>query len=102
MKTNENHLCRRLQSFHFSHLELIHDLADALAASSDDASVDPAVQRDVLRHHLLQLIYNGLDGVSCCYGFVLIPCNGYLILEDDKETSKNNDSTSSESLLLKY
>lgn len=42
--------------------------------------MDPAVQGDVLRDHLFQLVHNGLDGVSCCYGFVLVSCNGDLIL----------------------
>lgn len=44
--------------------------------------MDPAVQSDVLRDHLLQLVHYGLDGVSCCYGFVLVSCYGDLILRD--------------------
>lgn len=62
------------------HLKLVHDLADALPAGSDDAGMDPAVQGDVLGDHLLELPHYGLDGVSCRYGFVLIPCNRNLIL----------------------
>lgn len=65
------------------HLKLIHDLADALAAGSDNTGMNPAVQVDVLRDHLLQLIHYSLDGISCCYGFVLIPCNSNLILWGD-------------------
>lgn len=67
-------------SFHHPHLKLIHDLANALATGANDASMDPAVQGDVLRDHLFQLIHDGLNGISCSYGFVLIPCNSNLIL----------------------
>lgn len=67
-------------SFHHPNLKLIHDLANALATGANDASMDPAVQGDVLRDHLFQLIHDGLNGISCSYGFVLIPCNSNLIL----------------------
>lgn len=67
-------------SFPPPHLKLIHDLADALAAGSDNAGVNPAVKGDVLGDHLLQLVHDGLDGVSCCYGFLLISCDGDLVL----------------------
>lgn len=78
------HLLSSLQP----HLKLIHDLADALAAGSDDAGMDPAVQGDVLGDHFLKLVHDSLDGISCCYGFVLIPCNSNLILW--KNSSKCN------------
>lgn len=42
--------------------------------------MNPAVQGDVLGDHLFKLIHDSLDGFSCCYGFVLIPCNSNLIL----------------------
>lgn len=68
-----------------SHLVLFHDPADALAASPDDAGMDPAVQSNVLRDHLLQLVHDSLDGVSCCYGFLLVSCDGDLILRDRQQ-----------------
>lgn len=71
---------RRLLSSRPPHLKLIHDLADALAAGSDNAGMNPAVEGDVLGDHLFKLIHDMLDGLFCCYGFVLIPCNSNLIL----------------------
>lgn len=68
------------ENYQEPHLELIHNLADTLASSSNNASVDPAVQGDVLRDHFLQFVYDGLDGISCSNGLLLIPCNGDLIL----------------------
>lgn len=70
-------------------LEVVHDLADALAAGSNDAGVDLAVQGDVLRDHLLQLIDDSLDGVSCRYGFVLVSCDGDLILWDRQQQHRH-------------
>lgn len=72
-----------------THLEFIHDAADALSTGADDARVDPAVQSDVLGDHLLQLLHDGLDGVACSYGFVLIPCNGNLVLWKEEKKQKN-------------
>ena len=42
--------------------------------------MDSAVEGDVLGDHLLQLIYNALDGVPCRNGILLIPSDGDLIL----------------------
>lgn len=63
-----------------SHFKLIHDFADALATSTNNASVNSAVQGNVLRYHLLQFINNGLDSVACCYSILLIACDADLVL----------------------
>lgn len=67
---------------HHLHLKLIHDLADAFATGSNDAGMNSVVQGDVFRDHLFQLIHDSLNGVTRCYGFVLIPSNGNLILRN--------------------
>lgn len=65
------------------HLKLFHDFADAFAAGSDNAGVNSVIQGDIFRDHLFQLIHKGLNGVTCCYGFVLIPSNGNLVLRNN-------------------
>ena len=75
-----NFLKKRSDCVFHPHLKLIHDLADAFATGANNASMDPAVQGDVFRDHLLQLAHKRLDGLPCSYGFVLIPCNSNLIL----------------------
>lgn len=67
---------------HLLYLKLIHDLADAFAAGSNNTSMNSAVQGDVFRDHLLKLIHNSLNGITCCYGFMFIPSNGDLILRN--------------------
>lgn len=68
---------------HLLHLKLIHDLADAFATGSNNAGMNSVIQGDVFRDHLFQLVHNSLNGVTRCYGFVLIPSNGNLILRED-------------------
>lgn len=46
--------------------------------------MNPAVQGDLLRDHLFQLVHDGLDGISSSYGILLIPCDGDLILGKTK------------------
>lgn len=91
-KKEKKHLVSSLQP----HLKLIHDLADALAPGSNNAGMNPAVEGDVLRDHLFKLIHDGLDGITCCYGFVLIPCNSNLIL-----WRPNNQNLSSHILIFR-
>lgn len=64
------------------YLKFIHDLADAFATGSNDAGMNSAVQGDVFRDHLFKLIHNSLNGITCCYGFMLIPSNGNLVLRN--------------------
>lgn len=62
------------------HLKLVHNFADAFATGSNNAGMNSAIQGDVFRDHLFQLVHDSLNGVARCYGFVLIPSNGNLIL----------------------
>lgn len=74
---------------HLLYLKLIHDLADAFATGSNNTSMNSAVQGDVFRDHLLQLIHNSLNGITCCYGFMFIPSNGDLILRKGSKFNMN-------------
>lgn len=65
-----------------SHLKLIHDFANSLATCPYDASMDFAVQGDVLRDHFLQFIHYSLNSIACRHSILLIASNGNLILED--------------------
>lgn len=60
-------MCPRCSLTHF---KLLHEFADSLAASSDDACVDPVIQPDVLAHHLLQFCNHLLYS---CLGLLHIP-----------------------------
>lgn len=71
------------------YLKLIHDLADAFATGSNNTSMNSAVQGDVFRDHLLELIHNSLNGITRCYGFMFIPRNGDLILRSRSKFNMN-------------
>lgn len=51
--------------------------------------MNSAVQGDVFRDHLLKLIHNSLNGITCCYGFMFIPSNGDLILRNGNKFNMN-------------
>lgn len=70
------------------HLELLHQLADGFAASSDDASVGPRVQMNILAHHLLQLGHQLLDGLTRLLNVALVPRDHDQILEEGGGTDK--------------
>lgn len=56
-----------------SNLELLHQLADGLAAGSDDASMGPRVKMNILAHHLLQLGHQLLDGLTRLLHVTFVP-----------------------------
>lgn len=64
--------------------------------------MNSAVQGNILRDHLLQLIYNGLDSVTCCYSILLIACDANLVLNTTKNVAKHKIFTFHVFLKLNY
>lgn len=92
-----SHVCNTPEQT--SNLELLHQLADGFATSSDDACVGPRVQVNILAHHFLQLGHQLLDGLTCLLHVTLVPRDHDQILGGEAQDRRKHNRGKHASLI---